>query len=230
MQKTALVTGGSKGIGFAIVHKLLLEGFDVISVSRTAGQLEALQLEFAERLWMLQADFTKPEDVLSVIGKVKGKVSRLDILVNNAGVFKPGQIHNEAEGVFALQMALNIEAPYHLTRGLLPLMMPHQEGYIFNICSTASIIPYVDGGSYCISKHALLGFSKVLREELKVYGIAVSAILPGATFTDSWSGSAEPESRFMRAGNIAECIWFAWKNRENCVMEEILLRPLKGDI
>jgi len=230
MQKTALVTGGSKGIGLAIVHKLLSEGFDVMSVSRTDGQLQSLKSEFGERLKIYHADFSSREGVLKLADIVLSDIKKLDILVNNAGVFLPGQIHAEESGVFELQMALNVSAPYYLSRALLPLMMKHRSGYIFNLCSTASIIPYVNGGSYCISKHALLGFSKVLRQELIPYDIAVSAVLPGATLTDSWGNTDLPESRFIRPENIAECLWFAWQNRGNCVMEEILLRPLKGDI
>ena len=230
MQKTVLVTGGSKGIGLAIVRKFLSEGFSVISVSRSIGGLEVLEKEFSGSLHVFRADFSDRKAIEEFVETVRSRFSSIDILVNNAGVFMPGQIHTETEGAFELQMALNIAAPYHLTRGVLPLMMPQGGGYVFNICSTASIVPYVNGGSYCISKHALLGFSKVLRQELMPYEIAVSAILPGATLTDSWGGTEFPEERFMRTENIAECLWFAWLNRQNCVMEEILLRPLKGDI
>jgi NAD(P)-dependent dehydrogenase (short-subunit alcohol dehydrogenase family) len=230
MQKTVLVTGGSKGIGLAIVQKFLSEGFQVISVSRSPGQLEKLISEFPGQLHVFRADFSDPQALRDFTETVLSKFNAIDILVNNAGVFMPGQIHTEAEGAFELQMSLNIAAPYHLTRALLPLMMPQGGGYIFNICSTASIVPYVNGGSYCISKHALLGFSKVLRQELIPYNIGVSAVLPGATLTDSWGGTELPENRFIKPENIAECLWFAWLNRQNCVMEEILLRPVKGDI
>jgi short-subunit dehydrogenase len=230
MQRTAFVTGGSKGIGLAIVRKFLTEGFDVISASRSLGGLDELAKEFPGKLDIFLGDISDKNQVKTLSEKVKSKVQRLDVLVNNAGMFLPGQIHTEEEGVFELQMGLNIAAPYYVTRALLPLVMPHPGGYIFNICSTASIVPYVNGGSYCISKHAMLGFSKVLRQEMIPYRISVSAVLPGATLTDSWSSSELPSSRFMSSQNVAECLWFAWQNRENCVMEEILLRPIEGDI
>jgi short-subunit dehydrogenase len=230
MEKTALVTGGSRGIGLAIVHKFLAEGFDVISVSRTEGALAELKEKFSGKLHILTADFSDVNEVLATAAQVRSMISKLDVLVNNAGIFLPGQVHTEEDGVYEQLMALNVSAPYHFTRAILPVMMPHKQGYVFNLCSTASVVPYVNGGSYCISKHALLGFSKVLRQELMSFGIGVSAIMPGATLTDSWGGTDFPESRFIKPSNIAECIWYAWQNRENSVMEEIILRPVKGDL
>ncbi len=224
------MTGASRGIGLAITRKFLAEGFDVITISRHLGQLESLLSEFSGKLHVLQADLSVKDEVLKVAGQVKAKWDGLDVLVNNAGAFLPGQVQTENDGTYELLMALNISAPYHLTRALLPMMTTRGDAYIFNMCSTASIMPYINGGSYCISKHALLGFSKVLRQELMPHGIGVSAVLPGATLTDSWAGAGLPDERFIHPSSIAECLWFAWQNRTNCVMEEILLRPLKGDI
>ncbi len=230
MQKNAIVTGGSKGIGLAIVMKLLTENYKVFSVSRTIGELATLKEKYGSQLDITLLDFSIVENILIFANKIENEINALDILVNNAGVFLPGTIHEEKEGHFEMQMQLNVAAPYHLTRAVLSLMMPQKDGYIFNICSTASIVPYINGGSYCISKHALLGFSKVLRKELIPFGISVSSILPGATLTDSWAGSNLPETRFIKPENIANTIWFAIQNRKQMVMEEILLRPFEGDI
>lgn len=230
MPKNAVVTGGSKGIGLAIVNKLLVEGFTVYCCSRTMGNLQSLKAIYDDKLVVYLIDLSQPEGVFKLAEEITNSIKQLDILVNNAGVFMPGQIFTEKDGAFELQMQLNVAVPYHLTRKLLPLMISNKGSYIFNICSTASIVPYINGGSYCISKHAILGFSKVLREELKPYAVAVSSVLPGATYTDSWAGSEHPESRFMQPQNIADTIWFAWENRLHMVMEEILLRPMLGDL
>ena len=230
MQKIAVVTGGSKGIGLAIVEKLLNENYKVFTVSRTEGELLPLKQKFETQLDISLLDFSIHDNVKIFSDKLNASATEIDVLVNNAGVFLPGSIHEEAEGNFELQMQLNVAAPYHLTRALLPLMIAKRSGYIFNICSTASIVPYINGGSYCISKHALLGFSKVLRQELMPYQISVSSILPGATLTDSWAGTDLPENRFMKASDIAETLWFAIANRERMVMEEILIRPMGGDL
>lgn len=98
------------------------------------------------------------------------------------------------------------------------------------MCSTASIVPYVNGGSYCISKFALLGMSRVLREEMKPFGVKVTAVLPGATLTASWDGTDLPKERFMQPEDVAEAIWTAYSLSPNSVLEELLIRPQLGDI
>ena len=118
----------------------------------------------------------------------------------------------------------------NLTRALLPGMIARGSGTILNICSTASITPYPNGGSYGIAKHALLGFSHTLREEMKRHGIRVVALLPGATLTDSWAGAGLPYSRFMPAEDVAESAYMAWRMSPRTVVEDILLRPMLGDI
>ena len=230
MQKTALITGGSKGIGLAIVKKFLSEGFHVISISRSMGELEWLNTAYPGQLTMLFADLSQNPEVHKVASEVDLICKHLDVLVNNAGVFIPGEIHTEEDRVFELQMALNLNAAYYLSKAVIPLMKVAGDAYMFNICSTASIMAYDSGGAYCISKHALLGMTKVLRKELMAFGVAVSAVLPGATYTESWSGSDLPEDRFIKTSALADAIWFAWQNRQHAVMEEILLRPFKGDI
>lgn len=229
MQYTAVITGGSKGIGLALTEKFLIEGFNVVCISRTQGETERLQEMHGDRLLCLFADLSIKAEIIKVGEEIKSRFKSIDVLVNNAGRFFPGSVSLEEDGVFEMQMALNVGCAYHMTRNLLPILKG-RSSYIFNICSTASIVPYINGGSYCISKHALLGFSKVLREEMKTEGVRVSSVLPGATLTDSWSGVNLPESRFMRTNDIASAIWFAWLVRENTVMEEILLRPIEGDI
>ncbi len=97
----------------------------------------------------------------------KEQIGELDILVNNAGCFIPGKISEEPDGVLEKLMDTNLYSAYYLTRGLLPLLKKSNKGHIFNMCSVASILPYENGGSYSITKYALLGFSKCLREELK---------------------------------------------------------------
>jgi short-subunit dehydrogenase len=89
---------------------------------------------------------------------------------------------------------------------------------------------YENGGSYSISKFALLGFSKTLREELKTYNIKVTSILPGATLTDSWSGTDLPESRFSKPEDIAELVYTITQLSKFSVVEDIVIRPQLGDI
>lgn len=228
MQTTVLITGGSKGIGLAIAEKFLSKGCQVITFSRSMGDAQNMKERYGDKLDMRFGDLSQASVVKALCADVLSKYGRVNVLVNNAGTFLPGSIQEEAEGIFDLQMALNVASAYHTSRAIVPAM--GEGDYVFNMCSTASIVPYINGGSYCISKHALLGFSKVLRQELMAKGIGVSAILPGATKTESWNGTDLPESRFMKPRNVADVIYLAWESRENCVFEELLIRPVLGDI
>ena len=148
--------------------------------------------------------------------------------INNAGSFLPGSIHTEKEGVLEKMIEVNLYSAYHLTRILLPKMMEARNGHIFNMCSIASVAAYSNGGSYSISKFALLGFNKNLREEMKPYNIKVTAVIPGAVYTDSWSGTDIKPERIMQPDDIATMIYAASKLSPQACVEEILLRPQLG--
>jgi len=228
-----VVSGGSKGIGKAIVNQFARQGFHVAAFARNKEHLDMLEKELksagCSQLLLMQTDASDKEAVRQFAREVLNTMGTPDVLVNNAGIFKPGQLLNEEDNILELLLKTNVESAYHLTRALVPSMIKNNKGHVFNICSTASIIPYTNGGSYCISKFALLGMSKVLREELKETTIRVTSVLPGATLTDSWAGSTLPESRFMQAEDIAKAIWNAY-SLKTAVVEELLLRPQSGDI
>ncbi len=161
---------------------------------------------------------------------IKAAWDHVHILVNNAGVFLPGQVINEEEGTLEKLIDTNLYSAYHMTRHFVQGMISYGRAHIFNMCSVASINAYPNGGSYSISKFALLGLSKALREELKPHAVKVTSLLPGATYTDSWTGAGIEESRFMKAEDIAQTVWDIYHLSKTTVVEEVLLRPVPGDI
>jgi short-subunit dehydrogenase len=126
-------------------------------------------------------------------------------------------------------IAVNLYSAYHLTRALLPGMMERKQGHIFNMCSIASLKAYSNGGAYSISKFALLGFSRNLREEMMPYNIKVTAVIPGAAYTDSWVGFVDPE-RIMEASDIAQLVYAAAHLSPKACVEDIVVRPQLGDL
>lgn len=231
----AVITGASKGIGKAIATRLAQEGFNVAICARNPEQLEAT----AEGIRSENSGITvlaEPVDmgdktqVLAFAEKIKTAFPVVDILVNNAGIFIPGALQDEPEGRLEELMAVNVYSAYHLTRALLPNMISRRNGHIFNLCSTASYMAYPNGGSYSITKYALLGFSKNLRKELIPHNIRVTAVSPGPTKTASWEGFEAPPDRMMPPEDIASVIWSAYNLAPQTVMEEIQLRPMLGDI
>src|SRR5690606_20065727 len=136
-----------------------------------------------------KADVSKPEDIRHFSRLILDNCEAPDFLINNAGIYLGGAILDEPLDNLPLMIETNLYSAYYLTRSLAPKMKSLQKGHIINMCSIASQIAYPNGGSYSISKFALLGFSKVLREELKDSGVKVTAVLPGATWSDSWKGA-----------------------------------------
>ena len=231
----AIITGATKGIGRAIAETLAAEGYDLAICARNKIELSTFQKDFKLRYPSIQtltvtADVSKKKDILAFANRIHQEWGTIDVLINNAGVFLPGEVANEPEGDLERMIETNLYSAYHLTRALLPAMIQKGSGHIFNMCSIASIIAYPNGGSYTISKFALLGFSKVLREELKEKGIKVTAVLPGATWSNSWEGVNLPETRLMQANDIALAILGATKMSPSAVVEEIIIRPQLGDL
>ena len=235
MKKLVVISGAGKGIGKALAQRFAAEGFSLALCARTEADLQNLQAELTQKHPEIEV-FIRPTDVsiktqvLSFAQMIEETGLPVEVLINNAGVFLPGQIHQEEDGALEKQIETNLYSAYHLTRGLVPRMIEAERGHIFNMCSTASITAYTNGGSYCISKFALLGMSKVLREEMKPHNIRVTSILPGATLTNSWAGSDLPEERFMPPEDVAEVAFNAYQLSDRTVVEEILMRPQLGDL
>jgi len=229
-----IITGASKGLGKAMAEKFAEAGNNLFVCSRNEMQLYKMMEEILTKYPQCTIK-AKPVD-LSVKEEVKSfgnwclQFGAPDILINNAGQFIPGSVYNEEEGALEKMIEMNLFGAYHLTRLLLPKMMEAKRGHIFNMCSVASIKAYANGGAYSISKFALLGFSKNLREEMKPYNIKVTAVIPGAAYTESWASSGIEEKRFMQAKDIAEMIFAASQLSPQACVEEILLRPQLGDI
>lgn len=233
--KVAVISGGTKGIGRAIVEQFAKGNYDIITCARNKEDLDLLEKEVTNKyknitLHIFQADLSVKSDTKAFVDFILTKDKQVDVLVNNTGTFIPGAIYEEAEGNLELMINTNLYSAYHLTRGLVNHMITKQQGDIFNICSVASIKAYPNGGSYSISKFAMYGMSQGLREELKPHGIRVVSVLPGATLTASWEGVELPEDRFMKPEDVAASIWSAHNLSKNTVIEDIVLRPQLGDI
>lgn len=232
--KLIVVTGGTRGIGRAIVEIFAQNGFDIVASARKQQDLKELQdfvtTQYNVRCHTYAADLGIKAQVMGLVDFINSLKKPVDVLVNNAGNFIPGNIHEEEDGVLESLIETNLYSAYHLSRGVIKDMITHKSGHIFNMCSVASLMAYPNGGSYSISKFALLGFSKGLREEMKPFNIKVTSIMPGAVLTDSWAGVDIPAERFMTANDVAKTIWTAYNLSDSAVIEEIVLRPQKGDI
>ena len=232
--RNVVITGASRGIGKAVAEIFAANGHDLFLSSRNEVALyksmEELQTKYPSVSIKAKAFDLTDKKQAKDLGTWCLKYIVPDIIVNNAGLFEPGSVHNEPEGLLEKQLAINLNSAYHLTRTLLPKMMERRSGHIFNLCSIASLDAYENGGAYSISKFAIYGFSKNLREEMKPYNIKVTSVHPGAVLTDSWRDYDNSSKRIMEAGDIAKMIFACTQLSAAACVEDILIRPQLGDL
>lgn len=229
-----VITGASKGMGKAMAEKFAASKNNIFICSRNENELAATANELNKKyngsVEYFPVDLSDKKGVLQFADWLLKKNLRIDVLINNAGQFVPGSIYNEPEGNLEKMIGINLFSAYHLTRALLPAMMEKRSGHIFNMCSIAALKAYNNGGSYSISKYALMGFSKNLREEMKPYNIKVSAIYPGAVYTSSWEGADVLPERVMEVDDIANMVYAASLLSPQACVEDLVIRPLLGDL
>lgn len=232
--KTVVVTGATKGIGRAISRKFAQNGHSLAICSRNNQDLKNFSKELtdlgAPKVFYEQCDVALKDDIEMFAENLVQECGQVDVLVNNAGVFIPGKISEEPDGALETMIETNLYSAYRLTRLLLPNLQESSNAHIFNICSIASFMAYENGGSYSISKFAMLGMTKVLRAELLQSNIKVTAVMPGATYTASWEPSGLDPARFAQSEEVADMVYAANQLSGNAVVEELIIRPQLGDL
>ncbi len=231
----AIITGASQGIGKAIAEKLAENGCHLALCSRSIEKLAALKMDLSQaypniNIYVESVDVSNKAVVIKFTSNALKEFKNIDLLINNAGTFIPGSICNEEDGNMEKMIETNLYSAYHLSKAIVPSMIKQKKGHIFNMCSIASQMAYDNGGSYSISKFALLGFSKCLREEMKPHNVKVTHLMPGATRTPSWDGVDLPDERFIPAKDIAEIVWSTYTLSQSTNIEDIVVRPQLGDI
>ncbi len=220
-----VVTGASRGLGLALAKRFAAGGDTVYGLARNPERLAQAQaahpdIEFAA------VDVTDPEAVRNYFKGLAG----VNVLINNAGTFTPHPIREEPEGFLEQVLRENVLSASYCTHAVLQGMIRRKAGTIVNICSIASVKGFATGGAYVASKHALLGYTRSLREELKPNGIGVIAILPGATLTSAWDGTGVDPTRIMDPEAVAALVHVAVQAGPGAVVEELLVRPALGDL
>lgn len=229
-----VITGASRGIGAAIARAFAAQhpGCILWLLARSKEQLrsvaDACAMAGADAR-VLVCDVTESIEVDRAAEAIL-KEGTPTCLINNAGAYQPGSLDNTDVASLAHQIDVNVLSAFRMSKAFLPAMASRGSGLVVMMASIASVKGYPGGLSYCVAKHALLGLGRVLREEMKDSGVAVTNILPGATFTPSWEGVDVPEERFMPAEDIARAVVSIHQMSPRTVVEEIVLRPMLGDL
>jgi len=233
-QKSILITGSTKGIGNAIASKFAANQYNLILIARSDKDLQDQKKNLLEQfdidILCISADMSEKKQVQKIVDQLRELNITPDIIVNNIGIYQPSTIFDEDDILMEKMMNINYYSGYYLTKTLLPSMLERNSGHIFSICSVANINPVKQAFAYTISKYAVYGFIKTLRESLVETEIKTTAIIPGSTLTDSWDGTTVESERFIMADDIAETIFMAANLSKGACLEEIIIRPQHGQI
>lgn len=226
--KVALVTGASRGIGLAIARTLGQMGAKLSLCARDAKRLATAAAEFERAripVLSISADVTRPADLASLVQKTEESFGPIEILVNNAGIGYFAPVQEAAVENWDAVLDTNLKAAFLLSRIVAPGMIRRRSGHIINIVSLAGKNAFAGGGIYCASKWGLLGLTQCMAEDLREYGIRVSAICPGSVATDFSPHSAKSAEKMLQPEDVAHAVEMILTQAPQSFISEVLLRP-----
>lgn len=234
-QKSGIwVTGASSGIGRATAIEFARIGAKVFVSSRRVSELERLNSELDEQnlsVEIFPCNIASHNNVDQVVKKITAN-HKIDCLINNAGItsFKLAEENsvNEINDI----ININLLGSIYTIKSVLPHMIANGSGTIINILSVVTKKTFTRSTAYSASKWGLLGYTNALREEVRKYNIKVINIIPGATETHIWAKEVREKhsERMMQSEDLARVLVWAYLQKENLVTEEIVLKPIQGDL
>ncbi|GMX65681.1 3-ketoacyl-ACP reductase [Paenibacillus elgii] len=211
--RTAIITGAGKGIGKAIAVELAKEGVNLGLTARTSSDLESLRAElestYSVKVYTAAADIAKRGEAEQAVGSLIGSLGSLDILINNAGIAQFGTVADMEPELWESIIQTNLMGTYYVTRAALPTLLAQASGSIINISSTAGERGFATGSAYCASKHAVLGFTEALMQEVRKSNIRVTALTPSTVNTELATNAGlkiGDEDRMMQPGDVADLV------------------------
>ena len=231
----ALITGGSRGIGFAIAKNLAPHATELFLTARDERQLKeaaaTIESDVQCQVHYQPVDHSHPEAAATVTAKwLSDYSSSLDVLVLNAGFYVEGSLEKISKENFTENMNVNFSVNLYLVQAFLPLLKKGVNPRIIIIGSTAAYEPYTGLPTYGVAKWALRGYAINLRKELMADGIGVTFIAPGGTLTSMWDGEDIPKGRLLDPDDVGRIVAATLTLSAQAVVEEVILRPMLGDL
>jgi 3-oxoacyl-[acyl-carrier protein] reductase len=230
-----LITGATKGIGRAIAFKMAFKGFNLSICSRNIKELEILKEQIRtqfpnSKVYIELVDCSSKNEVQTFAHNSIREFGFIDVLVNNVGIFQPSFLLDEEDFMLEKHMQVNVYSAYYIYKILGLNMREQKKGHIFNICSVASLEGIENAASYSVTKAALLSLNNIMRKEMMQYGVKVTAVIPGSTLTDSWSGTKIPQDQFVLPEDVANIIDQVLSMSKGANVDQIVVKPLFGQI
>ena len=226
--KVAIVTGASRGIGLAIARRLANMGAKLGICARDPQKLEAAANELrraAEAVFAAPVDVSRMDEIESYVAATGKNLGPVDILVNNAGIGYFGPMHEATEHNWDSVLDTNLKSVFLMSKAVASDMIERRDGHIINIASLAGKNAFRGGGIYCASKWGLLGLTECMAEDLRQYGIRVSAICPGSVATEFSPHTGKDTSKLLQADDIAHAVEMIVTQAPQSFISEILMRP-----
>jgi 3-oxoacyl-[acyl-carrier protein] reductase len=232
--KVAVVTGASRGIGYASASALAKEGVHVVASARNADQLNDLVKEVKSlgvRGKAVVGDLSQEADVAKLKEEALAEFGQVDILVNNVGVAKYATVLEHTIEDYDWMMNTNVRSTFMCTHAFLPQMLERGSGSIITVSSQAGLHGYAGEAIYCATKFAQIGFSEALDKEVREKGIKVSVIAPGGVGTTFAFGTGRYEGmpaleQMLDAEDVADAVVFAAKQSPNSRILVLGMRPM----
>ena len=240
MERAALITGGSSGIGLAIARALGEDGYGLTISARRPDKLEAAAEELRGEGFDVEAvpaNMADEEEIKKLVAAHRDRAGRLDVLINNAGIGIGGAVADAETKKLDLQLDVNLRAVYLLARETIPLLKEagaeHGKALMVNTASIAGKHGQGWLAAYSATKFGVVGLSQALHKELSQDGIQVTAICPGfvATAMTDWVEGQVPKAEMIQPEDIAEGVRFLLRTSRHCVIPELqFLRPADSEL
>lgn len=220
LKKTALVTGGSRGIGASIAHKFADQGYNIVIVSRSGSTENHIQALESKNVVVkdFKGDVTDTDFAKEIMTFIKANFQTIDVLVNNAGITRDTLLMRMKEADFDAVIDINLKGTFNFIQAASKLMMKQRQGAIINIASVIGQMGNVGQANYAASKAGILGLTKVAARELGMRGVTVNAVAPGYIETEMTDEIPEKAKRAMleniplqklgQPSDIAEAVYF----------------------
>ena len=229
------VTGASRGIGREIAKQFASVGCEVCLSARSKRDLKSAAqniIDLGGKAYSYPCDISSSASVLAAVTRIRRQVGEIDVIVNNAGITVFKSFVNTSLLEFEETIATNLYGQIVCIKAVLPSMIRRKRGWIINIISNAAVKTFEGSTAYTAAKAGMLGLARVLRKEVRKSNIKVVNFLPGPTETRMWSAADRRKfsHRMMKAKSVAEAVLEVFQLPDDVVMDEIVLRPVMGDI
>ncbi len=230
-KKIIWITGASSGIGKSLAEIFIYNGHYVAGTARRIDKLNQIRESLGDKFVPIQMDISNKESVKDVYDKLNSEFV-IDALINNAGITSFRKAIEDSVETVENIIQTNLLGSIYTIKNVLPDMIERREGTIINILSVVTQKIFTGSSAYSASKSGLLAFTQVLREELRDKNIRVINVSPGPTATDIWPEKAldKHSERMMKPEAIANLIYKIYDEKSNLVAEEIVLRPITGEL